>query len=486
MSDKPFPSESRIVESQSNEAKKIETSRHLTKEEVAELFEKTADSYHRLVIGALPPFNFKDADKISVDYKPPYTDEQINNATAGFKQWLTTDYEELSKILRFAKMQSAGSEANAELALEVLSEKNKIDIRPDWWTPTPEIENEEKRKADILAAKEEEVTQAFGLSPEDKDLYLGKDDPDQHNLPSNPLDQDRREKLFEARKEYFETTSIKPRFDPETAELLRDYNEELGHDLRAVFGEFKTAFAEIEMMRDIEKRIQNGEDIPRPERKTEYVLNDFTFQYVEDLIRGVGRQIADKPLEIDFDPKDALNKLQGLFMTLTAQNRAAEKNDKNKVDFKLNFEVDEGILLHGDPGYFQQIFYNWINNSRQIHIENFTKKGITNYSPVINVAVKRLEGTGYVRPYVKDNAGGFPTKMINTVYDRGITERHGGTGIGLAIVRNLAEKHFKGKVGAGNYMYKESPDNIKTGAHVWLTMPEADTIPGTIEKKKAA
>jgi PAS domain S-box-containing protein len=92
-------------------------------------------------------------------------------------------------------------------------------------------------------------------------------------------------------------------------------------------------------------------------------------------------------------------------------------------------------LIGGDPNRLQQIFWNLLSNAVK-----FTPTGGT-----IEIFMEKSDSHSEVR--VTDNGEGISPEFLPYVFDRfqqedaSITRRHGGLGIGLAIVKQLVELH---------------------------------------------
>lgn len=102
-------------------------------------------------------------------------------------------------------------------------------------------------------------------------------------------------------------------------------------------------------------------------------------------------------------------------------------------------QVVEGVIeqtpLRGDPDRLQQIFWNLLSNAVK-----FTPEGGR-----IDVTARRDEGHAIVE--VRDNGEGLEPAALEHLFerfwqaDRSTSRRHGGLGLGLAIVRHLVELH---------------------------------------------
>ncbi len=149
-------------------------------------------------------------------------------------------------------------------------------------------------------------------------------------------------------------------------------------------------------------------------------------QIVEDVL-DVSRIITGK-LRLDIRPLELAPVIQTSVDTLrpTAEAKGV----------RLQATIDEGAgAVAGDPARIQQIIWNMLSNAVK-----FTPKG--------GAVELRLERAGsHVRIIVSDTGAGIRREFLPYVFDRfrqadgSISRRHGGLGLGLAIVRHLVELH---------------------------------------------
>ncbi|MBC2579416.1 response regulator [Clostridium sp. DJ247] len=103
--------------------------------------------------------------------------------------------------------------------------------------------------------------------------------------------------------------------------------------------------------------------------------------------------------------------------------------------------------INGDENRIQQIFYNLLGNAIK-----FTQEG----KIIVSYSVKE----NYMEICVEDNGVGIPEEEISTIFSiyeqgQGISEKYGGTGLGLYITKNLVELHG-GKIAVSSIVGKST------------------------------
>ncbi|WP_336357669.1 PAS domain S-box protein [Haloarcula sp. CGMCC 1.6347] len=89
-------------------------------------------------------------------------------------------------------------------------------------------------------------------------------------------------------------------------------------------------------------------------------------------------------------------------------------------------EVTAESTIYADESRVRQLLENLINNA------------VTHGGPAVTVEVGDLTDSGF---YVADDGGGIPAEQHETVFESGYTTTDGGTGFGLAIVKEIAAAH---------------------------------------------
>ncbi len=124
---------------------------------------------------------------------------------------------------------------------------------------------------------------------------------------------------------------------------------------------------------------------------------------------------------------------------------------------------EESAIVHGDPARLQQIVWNLLANAVK-----FTARGG-------HVELSLTTGDGLAEITVSDNGRGIDPAFLPYIFDpfrqadSSTTRTHGGLGLGLAIVRHLAELHG-GSVTAAS-------DGIDRGSLFRVRLPLKKPVP---------
>ena len=149
-------------------------------------------------------------------------------------------------------------------------------------------------------------------------------------------------------------------------------------------------------------------------------------QLIEDLL-DVSRIISGK-LRMETQPVHLVDVVQG------AMDSVRPAAEAKAIQLQAELEPD-GDLVMGDAGRLQQVVWNLVSNAVK-----FSPGGSR-----VRVVLRREDGAAEVT--VVDEGPGIPADFLPHLFERftqldgGTTRRHGGLGLGLAIVRHLVELH---------------------------------------------
>jgi len=128
--------------------------------------------------------------------------------------------------------------------------------------------------------------------------------------------------------------------------------------------------------------------------------------------------------------------------------------DAQNINLSLNSEITEAIVL-ADKNLMLRVFNNLIKNSIQAIPEE--KQG--------EILVNLTQKDGYIEIAVQDNGVGIPKKEQSKIFVPNFTTKSTGTGLGLAMVKQIIENH-NGKI------WFETEENIGTVFNVSIPKQE--------------
>jgi PAS domain S-box-containing protein len=208
--------------------------------------------------------------------------------------------------------------------------------------------------------------------------------------------------------------------DAETAnrskdEFLATVSHELRTPLNAILGWAQLLLAA-------------GDDPERRQRGLDTVVRNAKLQsqLIDDLL-DVSRIISGK-MRLDVQPTDLAAVIDA---AVEAIRPAAEAK---QIQLRRVVDPFAGPVA-GDPGRLQQVVWNLLSNAVK-----FTPK-----AGKVEVRLERVNS--HIEIIVADNGAGIAPEFLPHVFDRfrqldgTTTRRHGGLGLGLAIVRHLVELH---------------------------------------------
>jgi len=212
--------------------------------------------------------------------------------------------------------------------------------------------------------------------------------------------------LEESRREFRDVDQAKDRF-------LAVVSHELRTPLIAMLGWVR--FLIIGMLDDV----MSARALLVIERNTKLLA-----QLIDDLL-DVSRIVAGK-LTLEAGPVDLVAVIE------SAMEAVQGLADAKSIGLKAVLDPSAGAVV-GDPGRLQQVVWNLLSNAIK-------------FTPSRGRIDLRLERAGsHARLTVRDTGRGIRPELLPHIFDRfrqdDGTKRHGGLGLGLAIVRHIVELH---------------------------------------------
>ena len=90
-------------------------------------------------------------------------------------------------------------------------------------------------------------------------------------------------------------------------------------------------------------------------------------------------------------------------------------------------------IIQGDAQQLRQVVHNLLQNAQD------ATEGQAH--PMVSIATQWVPSSGRVRLVVRDNGPGFPPKILNRAFEPYVTTKSRGTGLGLAVVKKIADEH---------------------------------------------
>jgi nitrogen fixation/metabolism regulation signal transduction histidine kinase len=108
----------------------------------------------------------------------------------------------------------------------------------------------------------------------------------------------------------------------------------------------------------------------------------------------------------------------------------------------LKLELTENLpLIMGDAALLRQVVHNLVQNA----LDAVTEHPPDDEAPCVlirtDTPLKEDGGIRAVRLAVRDNGPGFPEKILKRAFEPYITTKTRGTGLGLAVVKKIADEH---------------------------------------------
>lgn len=217
---------------------------------------------------------------------------------------------------------------------------------------------------------------------------------------------------------------------------------ELGHLSTALFHDLAGSLSSLTL--DIESMRKKG--------KTDFTKRiDNNIHYIDSVVQRVKSQIHGNN---DVETFDALAVTKELVGILSYNARKA------RTHIGLHADKNKPIIFTGNLTRFRQLIINLLSNA----IEAYPLPTADTMAKDRPVLIKMSQEEGQIIIEVTDFGKGIQKATQPKVFDPFFTTKSTGSGIGLFIVRQVAENDFSGKI--------KLTSNKKTGTTFTVTIPK--------------
>ncbi len=129
-------------------------------------------------------------------------------------------------------------------------------------------------------------------------------------------------------------------------------------------------------------------------------------------------------------------------------------------------------LIVGDVQQIRQILHNLLQNAQDAS-ESISL--VDDASRAVRIKTRWLEGAGQVRLSVIDRGAGFPEHILKRAFEPYVTTKVKGTGLGLAVVKKIADDH-RARIDIANRV----EEGQVVGAQVSLSFPTEQAAATTL------
>ena len=143
-------------------------------------------------------------------------------------------------------------------------------------------------------------------------------------------------------------------------------------------------------------------------------------------------------------------------------------SETSPVPVQMELDPDTPVVM-GDSQQLRQVLHNLLQNAQDAS----ESAGNTDPGHPVIVKTQWLEKAGLVRLCVLDCGTGFPDSILKRAFEPYVTTKSKGTGLGLAVVKKIADEH-----GARVDVANRVADGQVMGAQVSLSFVTENVAPG--------
>lgn len=142
-----------------------------------------------------------------------------------------------------------------------------------------------------------------------------------------------------------------------------------------------------------------------------------------------------------------------------------EENAQVPVRAKLDPSAPR---IAGDAQQLRQVIHNLVQNAQDATLQQAESLGVT--PPAVEITIQWVESSKRVRLTVSDSGAGFVAHILQRAFEPYVTTKVRGTGLGLAVVKKIADEH-----GARIDLANRMDNGMVQGAQVSLSFVPVST-----------
>lgn len=142
-----------------------------------------------------------------------------------------------------------------------------------------------------------------------------------------------------------------------------------------------------------------------------------------------------------------------------------EENAAVPVRAKLDLQAP---WIAGDAQQLRQVIHNLVQNAQDATLQQAQSLGMA--PAAVEITTQWLESTKRVRLSIADSGIGFAPHILQRAFEPYVTTKVGGTGLGLAVVKKIADEH-----GARIDLSNRMDNDMVQGAQVSLSFVPVST-----------
>ena len=210
---------------------------------------------------------------------------------------------------------------------------------------------------------------------------------------------------------------------------FKSYHTNIGQAVATITHQWKQPLNELgtRLM-----RLQSLSGSQTPEQERAFDSCHDVIGHMADTIDTFSSFLRANPVKTSFAPAKVVSEVVQLFEGSLARHQ-----------IRLEIEVDEQVMLEGDPSALAHVLMVLLANARDILVERGTPQ------PCIHISVSALPQG--VRLQVRDNGGGIRVWPVSSVFRLGFSRKlQQGAGLGLYVARQLVIERFGSDIRATN------------------------------------